>query len=97
LKTSPGREFASRKLRFRPEDAEQCWWPLVRDSILPRRAVSEGGRQRVDDADGFQADADDLGDEAEDVFGVGVAVGVGADAGAGVFGDAILIDHPFEG
>lgn len=33
----------------------------------------------------------------EDVFGVVGAVGVGANAGAGVFGDAVLIDDPFEG
>ena len=43
------------------------------------------------DADGFEADADDLADEAEDVAWVVGAVGVG-----GVF-DLVLVDDPFEG
>ncbi len=67
---------------------------MVRRSAALRRCEPEGG-EGVDDADGFEADADDLADEADDVFGV-VGVGVGADAGAGVFGDAVLIDHPLK-
>jgi hypothetical protein len=57
----------------------------------------EVGGEGVYEADGFEADADDLAEEADGVFGVGGAVGVGADAGAGVFGDAVLVDHPFDG
>ena len=57
----------------------------------------EGG----DDLLGFEGDGDDLGEEAEDVLGVGLvsvdAVGVVGDAGAGVGGDAVLVDDPFEG
>ena len=34
---------------------------------------------------------------ADDVFGVGGAVGVADDAGAGVSGDAVLVDDPLEG
>ena len=46
---------------------------------------------------GFERDGDDLADEAEDVSGVVGAVGVVDDAGAGVYGDAVLVDDPFEG
>jgi hypothetical protein len=42
-------------------------------------------------------DGDDLADEAEDVAFVVFAVGVVGDAGAGVGGDAVLVDDPFEG
>ena len=53
----------------------------------------EGG----DDLLSLQRDGDDLADETEDVL-VGVfAVGVVDDAGAGVGGDAVLVDDPFEG
>ena len=45
---------------------------------------------------GFEGDGDDLADEAEDVVVVVGAVGVVDDAGAGVGGDAVLVDHPFE-
>ena len=45
----------------------------------------------------FEGDGDDLADEAEDVFGIVGAVGVVDDTGAGVGGDAVLIDDPFEG
>jgi hypothetical protein len=46
---------------------------------------------------GFEGDGDDLGDEAEDVVGVVGTVGVVDDAGAGVGGDAVLVDDPIEG
>lgn len=51
----------------------------------------------ADKADSFQADGDDLADEADDVLGVVRAVGIVDDAGAHVGGDAVLIDDPFEG
>lgn len=46
---------------------------------------------------GFEGDGDDLADEAEDVVVVVGAVGVVDDAGAGIGGDAVLVDHSFEG
>ena len=46
---------------------------------------------------GFEGDGDDLADEAEDVFWVVGTVGVVDNAGAGVGGDAVLVDDPFEG
>jgi hypothetical protein len=56
----------------------------------------EGG-EGGDDFLGFEGDGDDLADEAEDVAFVFVAVGVVGDVGAGVGGDAVLVDDPFEG
>jgi len=53
--------------------------------------------QGLDEFDGFEADADDLADEADDVFVVVFAVGVGLDAGAFVFADLVLVDDPLEG
>ena len=53
--------------------------------------------QARDDLLGFEGDGDDLADEAEDVLGVAGSVGVVDDAGAGVGGDAVLVDDPFEG
>ena len=41
---------------------------------------SEAG-QRLDDPDGFEADGDDLSDEAEDVLGVIFPIWVVSDAG----------------
>jgi hypothetical protein len=55
------------------------------------------GEEEADGREGFEAEADDLGDEADDVFGVVGAVGVEADGAAGGFGDLVLIDHPIEG
>ena len=60
-----------------------------------KRKIEE--REGGDDLLGFEGDGDDLADEAEDVFGVVGTVGVVDDAGAGVGGDAILVDDPFEG
>lgn len=60
------------------------------------RQQGEGG-EIADEADGFEADGDDLADEANDVLGIVRAVGVVDDAGAFVGGDAVLVDHPFEG
>ena len=57
----------------------------------------EGGWEGGDDFCCFDADAGDLAEEADDVFGIIRAVGVGADAGAFVFGDLVLVDDPFEG
>lgn len=51
----------------------------------------------ADDLLGFEGDGNDLADEAEDVLGVVFAVGVVDDARAGVRGDAVLVDDPFEG
>ena len=59
-------------------------------------AEIEGG-QGGDDLLGFEGDGDDLADEAEDVLRVVFAVGVVDDAGAGVGGDAVLVDDPLEG
>jgi hypothetical protein len=53
----------------------------------------EGGDELL----GFEGDGDDLADEAEDVLGVVGAVGVVDDARAGVGGDPVLVDDPFEG
>jgi hypothetical protein len=53
--------------------------------------------QGVDDGYGFQADADDLADQADDVLGIVVAVGVAGDAAALVGADLVLIDDPFQG
>lgn len=60
-------------------------------------AVRKLGWQRLDDLDGFEAHADDLADEADDVLRVVLAVGVGGDAAALVGADLVLIDDPFEG
>ena len=57
----------------------------------PSSAEFKGG-QRSDDALGFEGDGDDLADEAEDVGRVVGPVGVVHDAGAGVGGDAVLVD-----
>ena len=54
-------------------------------------------RQCLHDADGFEADGDDFADEADDVFGVVVAIGIGGDAAAFVGLDLVLVDDPFEG
>ena len=56
----------------------------------------EGG-EGGDDLLGFEGDGDDLTDEAKDIAFVVCTVGVVGDAGAGVGGDAVLIDDPFEG
>jgi hypothetical protein len=64
-----------------------------------RRGGSGGeveGWESGDDLLGFEGDGDDLADEAEDVAFVVFAVGVVGDAGAGVGGDAVLVDDPFE-
>ena len=63
---------------------------------LSLRRKIEGG-EGGDDLLGFEGDGDDLADEAEDVFGVVGTVGIVDDAGAGVGGDAVLVDDPFEG
>jgi hypothetical protein len=55
------------------------------------------GGEGVDDFDGFEADGDDLLDEAEDVGLVVGVVGVVGDAAAAVGFDAVLVDYPFEG
>ena len=78
------------------------WFELVGEfsrglaGWLSLRRKIEGG-EGGDDLLGFEGDGDDLADEAEDVFGVVGAVGVVDDAGAGVGGDAVLVDDPFEG
>src|SRR5437762_4681661 len=51
-------------------------------------------RQALNDLYRFEADADDLADEADDVFGVFRAVGIGGDAGAFVGADLVLVDDP---
>ena len=56
----------------------------------------EGG-EGGDDLLGFEGDGDDLADEAEVVAFVVLAIGVVGDAGAGVGGDAVLVDDPVEG
>ncbi len=47
--------------------------------------------------EGVEGEADDLGEEAGDVFGGVGAVGVQADGAAGVSGELVLIDDSFEG
>lgn len=53
----------------------------------------EGG----DDLDGFEADSDDLTDEAENIFAIVLAIWIIGDAAAFVGGDLVLVDDPFEG
>jgi len=55
------------------------------------------GRQALDNLDRFQADGDDLGDQAYDVRGIVRAVGVVGDAAAFVGADLVLVNDPFEG
>ena len=55
------------------------------------------GWQAGYDLYGFEADADDLGDEADDVLGVVEVVRVAGNAAALVGLDAVLVDDPFEG
>ncbi len=60
--------------------------------------MRRGRAERLaDEANGFEADGYNLADEADDVLGIVVAVGVIDYAGALVGGDAVLIEHPFEG
>ncbi len=54
-------------------------------------------RQVVYNFDGFQADGDDLLDEAQDIGFVVEVVGVVGDAAACVGADAVLVDDPIEG
>jgi hypothetical protein len=54
------------------------------------------GRQGLDDFQGFEADGDDLADEADDVLLV-IAVGVAGDLALFVALDAVLVDDPVEG
>jgi len=54
-------------------------------------------RQPLNNLDGFDAHANDLPYEADNVFGIVGAVGVGGDAGAFVGGDLVLVDDSFEG
>lgn len=51
----------------------------------------------VDDFHGFEANADDLADEADDVFFIIGVVGVAGDAAAFVGADLVLVDDPIEG
>lgn len=55
------------------------------------------GGEGVDEFYCFDADADDLADEADDVFLIIRVVGVAGDSGAFVGGDLILVDDPIEG
>ena len=60
--------------------------------------IEEGqGGKLADQADSFEADGHDPADETDDVLGIVRAVGAVDDAGALVGGDAVLVDHPFEG
>lgn len=54
-------------------------------------------REVVDDCDGFQANGDDLLDEAEDVGFIIQVVGVVGDAAALVGFDLVLVDDPIQG
>ncbi len=54
-------------------------------------------RERCNDLLGFEGDGNDLAKEADDIARVILAVRIVDDAGAGVGGDAILVDHPLEG
>jgi hypothetical protein len=54
-------------------------------------------RERADDARRFEADRDDLANQAEDIGWIVSAVGVVGDAAALVGGDLLLVDDPFEG
>ena len=59
--------------------------------------VSVLGGKAVHDSHGFDADADDLADEADDVFLIIGVVGVAGDAAAFVGADLVLVDDPIEG
>jgi hypothetical protein len=52
--------------------------------------------QRVDDPHRFEAESDDLTDEADDIFGIAFAIRIGTDAAACVFGDAVLVNNPLQ-
>ena len=51
--------------------------------------------QGFDPAHRFEADPDDLADQAHDVLGVVGAVGVGDDSALLVFAHRVLVNHPF--
>ena len=55
------------------------------------------GGERIDDLHRFDADADDLADEADDVFFIVGVVGVAGDAAAFIGADLVLVDDPIEG
>jgi hypothetical protein len=59
------------------------------------RLYAEGG-QFADDFHSFEADGDDLPDEAHDIFGVVRAIGIVGDAAAFINHYLILIHDPFE-
>jgi hypothetical protein len=69
-------------------------WERATDLILAAFAVLR--RKRVDDFYGFHADADDLADEADDVFLIIRLVGVAGDAAAFVSADLVLVDDPIQ-
>jgi hypothetical protein len=73
---------------------EQVFSGILRDH---RSGGEVEGGEGGDDLLGFEGDGNDLADEAEDVAFVIFAVGVVGDAGAGVGGDAVLVDDPVEG
>ena len=53
----------------------------------------------LDELDRFDADADDLPDQADDIFGIVRPVGVGdaVAAGSGDRLDLVLVDNPVQG
>ena len=61
------------------------------------RRIDPHRGQGLYDLHGFEADVDDLTDEAEDVFGIAGAVGIVGDAAALVGGDRTLVDDPLQG
>ena len=53
-------------------------------------------RQGLHDAHGFEADGDDLLDEADDIFRLVQPVRVVGDAAPGIGRDLILVNHPLQ-
>jgi hypothetical protein len=70
--------------------------PALRASAADRRSSPLEGGQGLYDFHGFNAHANDLAHEADDVFGVVGTVGVAANAAVLIFGHLILVNHPFE-
>jgi hypothetical protein len=58
---------------------------------------SEFGGQSVHDFHRFDAHADDLADEADDVLFIVGVIGVAGDAATLVGADLVLVDDPIEG
>jgi hypothetical protein len=78
--------------RICPPHGRSWWVTIYLDLSTSVQMGLVPGREVADEGEGFEAEADDLAEEADDVFGVVGAVGVESDAAAWVFGDLVLVD-----